>query len=50
MIAADRSPTSPFSLVGSLLNLAPLRAACPAAPLSAHIPTDRADADQRPIP
>ena len=32
--------TSPFALVGSLLNLAPLRSACPGlTPLSAHIPT-----------
>ena len=34
------SATSPFALVGSLLNLAPLRPACPGLePLSAHIPT-----------
>jgi phospholipid/cholesterol/gamma-HCH transport system substrate-binding protein len=34
------SPTSPFGLVGSLLNLAPLRTACPGlVPLSARIPT-----------
>jgi hypothetical protein len=34
------SATSPFALVGSLLNLAPLRPACPGlAPLSVHIPT-----------
>ena len=34
------SPTSPFALVGSLLNLAPLRTACPGlVPLSAHLPT-----------
>ncbi|HET7049109.1 MAG TPA: MlaD family protein [Solirubrobacteraceae bacterium] len=39
-ISTLTSPTSPFALVGSLLNLAPLRTACPGlTPLSAHIPT-----------
>jgi phospholipid/cholesterol/gamma-HCH transport system substrate-binding protein len=39
-ISTLTSPTSPFALVGSLLNLAPVRTACPGlTPLSAHIPT-----------
>jgi phospholipid/cholesterol/gamma-HCH transport system substrate-binding protein len=39
-ISTLTSPTSPFALVGSLLNLTPLRSSCPGlTPLSARIPT-----------
>jgi phospholipid/cholesterol/gamma-HCH transport system substrate-binding protein len=41
-ISTLTSPTSPFALVGTLLNLAPLRSACPGlTPLSASIRTGK---------